>query len=108
MPRQPERHTTRSTRRLSPPYIRTVTSTNTRSPLHISVYTSCDRRQVKAGAYEGLNDVFLVGFTEKEVNTLSRLVDELVVDANCERATEEMLDSFGATVRPPLPGLHAK
>jgi len=55
---------------------------------------------VKAGAYEGLNDVFLVGFTEREVRTLTQLVQDLVVDADCERATEEMLDSFGATVRP--------
>lgn len=56
---------------------------------------------MKAGAYEGLNDVFLVGFTDREVCTLTQLVQDLVVDADCERATEEMLDSFGATVRPP-------
>jgi len=59
---------------------------------------------VKAGAYEGLNDVFLVGFTDREVCTLTQLVQDLVVDADCERATEEMLDSFGATVQ----GLHQR
>ena len=58
---------------------------------------------VSACAYEGLEDTFLVGFTNPEVDALTSLVEDLLVSNDAAANTTALLSHFS----PELQALHA-
>jgi O-acetyl-ADP-ribose deacetylase (regulator of RNase III) len=53
---------------------------------------------LSAGAYEGLEEVFLVGFTRAEVDTLRSLFDELLIGDDAPAAMQRALATLPPTV----------
>jgi O-acetyl-ADP-ribose deacetylase (regulator of RNase III) len=59
---------------------------------------------VHAALYEGLSDVFLVGFTHSECETLTSVIDELLVQPDAEDSRKQLLSQLS----PQLQELHQR